>query len=115
MSTGFLGVGIDSAGESRVHLPSPVRRRAPPVRVRKSLKILIAGLSRRAAYSAGTEFWVHKEDDVMAKKTCAACDYELDANAIEVTVGGKTVEVCCQECAEKLKEAHRSASAPSKA
>ena len=43
------------------------------------------------------------------KKTCAACDYELDANAISVTVGGKTVEVCCQECADKLKEAHASA------
>jgi len=43
------------------------------------------------------------------KKTCAACDYELDANAISVTVGGKAVEVCCQECADKLKEAHASA------
>ena len=28
-----------------------------------------------------------------------------------VTVGGKTVEVCCDECAQKLKEAHASASA----
>ena len=50
-----------------------------------------------------------KEDDMANKKTCAACDYELDANAISVTVGGKTVEVCCQECADKLKEAHASA------
>ena len=47
----------------------------------------------------------------MAQKTCAACDYELDANGIQVTVGGKTVEVCCDECAQKLKEAHASASA----
>jgi hypothetical protein len=31
----------------------------------------------------------------MAKKTCAACDCEPDANAINVTVGGKAVEVCC--------------------
>lgn len=45
------------------------------------------------------------------KKTCAACDYELDANSIEVTIGGKTVDVCCEECAHKLKEAHASASA----
>ena len=50
------------------------------------------------------------EEDVMAnKKTCAACDDELDAGAISVTVGGKTVEVCCQECADKLKEAQSSA------
>lgn len=42
----------------------------------------------------------------MTIKTCAACDYELDANAIEVTIGGKTVEVCCEECAQKLREAY---------
>jgi len=44
----------------------------------------------------------------MVMKTCAACDCALDANGIKVKVGGKTVEVCCQECADKLKEAHRS-------
>lgn len=46
----------------------------------------------------------------MTAKTCAACDSELDANAIKVQIGGKAVEVCCAECAEKLKEAHASAS-----
>jgi hypothetical protein len=51
----------------------------------------------------------------MAEKTCAACDYELDANTIEVTIGGKTVEVCCDECAQKLKEAHISATASRRA
>ena len=45
----------------------------------------------------------------MTEKTCAACDCALDANAIKVTVGGKTVEVCCDDCATKLKEAHASA------
>jgi hypothetical protein len=47
----------------------------------------------------------------MAEKTCAACDYALDANAIKVQIGGKTVEVCCEECAQKLQEAHASANA----
>ena len=47
----------------------------------------------------------------MTQKTCAACDYKLDANAIKVKIGGKTVEVCCEECAQKLKEAQASASA----
>ena len=42
----------------------------------------------------------------MTEKTCAACDCPLDANAIKVKVGGKTVEVCCEECAQKLQEAH---------
>jgi hypothetical protein len=46
----------------------------------------------------------------MTEKTCAACDCQLDANAIRVKVGGKTVEVCCEECAKALNEAGASAS-----
>jgi hypothetical protein len=45
----------------------------------------------------------------MTERTCAACDYKLDSNAITVKIGGQTVEVCCQECAQKLKEAHQGA------
>jgi hypothetical protein len=45
----------------------------------------------------------------MANKTCAACDCELDATPIQVTIGGNTVEVCCDDCADKLREAHASA------
>jgi len=47
----------------------------------------------------------------MTEKTCAACDYPLDENAIQVKIGGQTVEVCCEDCARKLKEAHVSANA----
>ncbi len=47
----------------------------------------------------------------MTEKTCAACDFPLDENAIQVTIGGQTVEVCCDDCARKLKEAHVSARA----
>ena len=42
----------------------------------------------------------------MTNQTCAACDYPLDDNRISVKLGGKTVEVCCEECAEKLRDAH---------
>lgn len=45
----------------------------------------------------------------MVERTCAACDCKLDPNPIAVTIGGKTVEVCCDECALRLKEAHASA------
>jgi hypothetical protein len=45
----------------------------------------------------------------MSDRTCAACDDALGANPIQVQVGGKTVEVCCDECAQKLKEANASA------
>jgi hypothetical protein len=44
----------------------------------------------------------------MRATTCAACDCELDDNRITVTIGGKTVEVCCNECTVKLREAHNS-------
>ena len=45
----------------------------------------------------------------MVQTTCAACDCKLEGNSIKVVIGGKTVEVCCDECAQKLKEAHLSA------
>ena len=48
---------------------------------------------------------VFKEIEPMTAKTCAACDCELDANAIKVKIGGNTVEVCCEECAQSLGEA----------
>jgi hypothetical protein len=54
------------------------------------------------------------ESDVMIEKTCAACDCKLDVNPIMAKVGGKTVEVCCEECAKKLKEAHLSTTASRK-
>jgi hypothetical protein len=44
----------------------------------------------------------------MVEKTCAACDCKLDERSIEVKIGGKTVEVCCDQCAQKLKEASSS-------
>jgi ribosome-binding protein aMBF1 (putative translation factor) len=40
----------------------------------------------------------------MARKTCAACDCQLEGDPIKVKIGGKAVEVCCDECAQKLKE-----------
>jgi len=45
----------------------------------------------------------------MTERTCAACDCALEGNSINVTIGGRTVEVCCNECAEKLNEAAASA------
>jgi hypothetical protein len=46
--------------------------------------------------------------EIMVEKTCAACDCKLDANPVKVNIGDKTVEVCCDDCAQKLKEAHAS-------
>lgn len=44
----------------------------------------------------------------MAEKTCAACDCKLDESAIQVKIGGRVVEVCCEDCARKLTDAIRS-------
>jgi hypothetical protein len=41
---------------------------------------------------------------VMIEKTCAACDCTLDETAIKVKIGTHVVEVCCDECAQKLRE-----------
>lgn len=49
----------------------------------------------------------------MTDKTCAACDCQLDANPIRVKVGGRTVEVCCEECAVALNEASASTASTS--
>jgi pimeloyl-ACP methyl ester carboxylesterase len=48
----------------------------------------------------------------MDEKTCAACDCKLGTDAIQVSIGGRTVEVCCDDCARMLKEAHHSATEP---
>jgi ribosome-binding protein aMBF1 (putative translation factor) len=45
----------------------------------------------------------------MTQTTCAACDCELDGGAITVKIAGRSVEVCCDECAQKLREADRAA------
>jgi hypothetical protein len=46
----------------------------------------------------------------MTERTCAACDCALEGNPIKITIGGRTVEVCCDECAQKLNEAVASTS-----
>lgn len=49
----------------------------------------------------------------MKKTTCAACDCELGPETITVKLGGKAVEVCCEECAKALNEAEAATSGAS--
>jgi hypothetical protein len=49
----------------------------------------------------------------MTAKTCAACDCELDNSRIQVKVGGNTVEVCCEDCAQALRDAEAAAAGKS--
>jgi hypothetical protein len=75
----------------------------------KSLKIPTAALAPHVAYSSYPDFGHWRV--MMLEKTCAACDCKLDANSIKVRIGGRTVEVCCEACSRRLKEAHISAGA----
>ncbi len=51
----------------------------------------------------------------MTHKTCAACDCRIEGDSIKVTVGGETVDVCCDDCARALNEAHAPATTPAAA
>lgn len=44
----------------------------------------------------------------MNETSCAGCDCKIEGEAIKVNVGGRTVEVCCEECAQTLREAQAS-------
>ena len=78
--------------------------------VLRQLKILEATPSSCVLYCGHLEsFEIVSVEDGMTEKTCAACDCELDEGVITITIGGRTVEVCCDDCARKLKEAHESA------
>ena len=39
---------------------------------------------------------------------CPVCDWEIKDKGITVTVGGKPVVVCCEDCAEKLRKKAKS-------
>ena len=71
-----------------------------------------AAAARGAEFARYSPTFERRND--MTQKTCAACDCPLDDTAINVKLGGRTVEVCCEECAVKLKEAYVSASTPQK-
>ena len=35
---------------------------------------------------------------------CVVCDWDINDGGIKVTVGGKEITVCCDECAQKAAE-----------
>ena len=88
--------------EGEVPLAALAMRRAKGS-TKKLAKDPDSGSSVRHGFSPSREFC--DEEKHMVEKTCAACDCPLDGNAIQVTIGGHVVEVCCEECAEKLREA----------
>jgi hypothetical protein len=60
--------------------------------------------------NAAAKFRQNYAGENMSETTCAACDCRIEGAAIQVSVGGKTVEVCCDECATALREAQAATS-----
>ena len=42
---------------------------------------------------------------------CPVCDWEITDGGIKVTVGGKEITVCCDDCATEAIANHKAASA----
>jgi len=43
------------------------------------------------------------QETIMKTEKCPVCDWELKGDAKKVKVKDRTVTVCCDECAEKVK------------
>jgi YHS domain-containing protein len=43
-------------------------------------------------------------DKLMNTSKCPVCDWAINDGGIKVTVAGKEITVCCDECVEKAKE-----------
>lgn len=70
--------------------------------MRKS-KILEVGFRNRCYFVAVGLFHI-KGDEAMNTSKCPVCDWAINDGGIKVTVAGKEITVCCDECAEKVKE-----------
>lgn len=49
-------------------------------------------------------FFIFKGDKGMNSSKCPVCDWAINDGGIKVTVAGKEITVCCDECVEKVKE-----------
>lgn len=47
----------------------------------------------------------------MATQTCPVCDWEIKEGGVKVTVAGKEITVCCEDCATQAIAGHTKASA----
>jgi len=43
-------------------------------------------------------------EKLMNTEKCPVCDWAINDGGIKVTVGGKEITVCCDECVQKVEE-----------
>ncbi len=51
------------------------------------------------------------EEITMDTSKCPVCDWEIKDGGVKVTVGGKEITVCCDECAAEAIDKHKTAAA----
>jgi len=51
------------------------------------------------------------EENKMATSKCPVCDWEIKDGGVKVTVAGKELTVCCDECAKEAIASHEKAAA----
>lgn len=42
----------------------------------------------------------------MASQKCPVCDWEIKEGGVKVTIGGKEITVCCDDCAKEAIAKH---------
>ena len=48
---------------------------------------------------------------IMASQKCPVCDWEIKDGGVKVTVGGKEITICCDDCAKEAIAKHEAAAA----
>ena len=51
------------------------------------------------------------EEIIMDTQKCPVCDWEIKEGGVKVTVGGKEITVCCDDCAKEAIAKHASVEA----
>jgi hypothetical protein len=62
---------------------------------------LLISLRQRETNSVVKNLW---RKMVMNSDKCPVCDWAINDGGIKVTVGGKEITVCCDECVQKVQE-----------
>jgi hypothetical protein len=69
----------------------------------KKSKILEVEFCNRC-YFVAVGYFISRETKLMNASKCPVCDWAINDGGIKVTVAGKEITVCCDECAEKVKQ-----------
>jgi len=70
----------------------------------KNLEAVPTGHLLPCAYTTQEVVNIDSRRKQMSTEKCPVCDWAINDGGIKVTVGGKEITVCCDECVEKAQE-----------